>query len=832
MEFFLMSLESRFAHFSVRRPGIILAAVALFIAACVAVIVTRGRVDSDVLNLLPQRFDSVRALKVYDREFSQAREITFALWDEAHAADLDAFAEYFGNALRREPWVVRVLDRPPMDEPEGASEVQRLAVPLLLDQEPAAFAQTLQRLAPEAIAKRFAMKRAEMEAGSPKAEMELTLDPLGIVAPTLAPFSSSLSAENTRPMASPDGTLRVVVALSAQTALDAESCRETLRKVEDFKARVLAGWTGGPAPQILVTGRTAYVGELSTGMKHDVLATLLGSLALVSGVFYAGFRRVRPLLAILGVLVLCCLGAVAAGILFFQRLNLVTIGLCSILVGLGVDFGMLLYGAYQASRHCGLDHHEATADSAQQLGRGILFGASTTAAAFLSLLLSESLGFAQLGVLIGIGILLAAALMLTVFFVFIGPGYRPGGSDPLLIATQSYLDRILARPKPVVYAALALLLAATLFAIAPVGKVRFEANPQSLEPPNSQAGFALRKIKEKLISGKAEPVLAIVQGRDAADFHAQWAAAQTHWQTAKERGEIAGFSTPAAFAFAPQRTDANLAALAGLDVAASRRALQSALDANGFDAKPFQSAFGLLNALEALRRGDHAPLDWRGLLPPASSWRFVLDRFLSSTPNIGAAYITPNRTISSPEEQAALRRVLDTPGVRPWYTGWSYVMADLVPWSQGKLVELSAAMVLFNILLLAFMYRAVAPLAVLMLSLGLSIGAMIAGLKWTGLPLNLFNVLSFPLVLGVGVDYGIYVVLAVRQRDRARHVLASIVKPVLLSGLTTIAGFGSLGWANHPALSSLGLVCALGVACCLFSTLFFVLPAYLWKGYR
>jgi len=827
-----MSLESRFAHFSVRRPVIVLAAVALFVVACVAVIVTRGRVDSDVLCLLPQRFDSVRALKVYDREFSQAREITFALWDETHAADLDAFAEYFGDALRKEPWVVRVLDRSPMDESEGSREMQRLAVPLLLDQEPAAFAQTLAQLAPGAITKRFAMKRAEMEAGSPKAEMELSFDPLGIVAPALTPFSASFSAENTRPMASQDGTLRVVVALSAQTTLDAETCRATMAQVEDFKTRVLAGWTGGAAPQILVTGRTAYVGELSTGMKHDVLATLLGSIVLVSGVFYVGFRRVRPLLAILGVLVLCCLGAVAAGILFFQRLNLVTIGLCSILVGLGVDFGMLLYGSYQASRHCGLDHHEATAASAHQIGRGIVFGASTTAAAFLSLLLSESLGFAQLGVLIGIGILLAAALMLTVFYVFIGPNYRMGGSDPILTATQGYLDRILFAPKPMVFGALALLVAATVFAIAPIGKVRFEVNPQSLEPPNSQAGFALRKIKEKLISGKAEPVLAIVQGRDAGDFHAQWAAAQAGWQAAKDRGEIAGFSTPAAFAFGPQRTDANLLALAALDVAASRRALQAALENNGFDADPFQNAFGLLDALETLRKGDRAPLDWQRILPPASSWRFILDRYLSSTPNIGAAYITPNRTIATPAEQQALRRVLDAPGVHPWYTGWSYVMADLVPWSQGKLVELSVAMVLFNVALLIFMYRAVAPLAVLMLSLGLSIGAMIAGLKLTGLPLNLFNVLSFPLVLGVGVDYGIYVVLAVRQRERARHVLASIVKPVLLSGLTTIAGFGSLGWANHPALSSLGLVCALGVACCLFSTLFFILPAYLWKGYR
>jgi len=827
-----MSLESRFAHFTVRRPYLMVAAVIAFVVICVAVIAVRGRVDSDVLNLLPQRFESVRALKVYDREFTQAREITFALWDEAHATDLDGFAEYFGHELRKEPWVVRVMDRSPLDSPEGSREVQNLAVPLLMDQEPSAFDATLQQLTPAAITKRFALKRTEMEAGSPKAEMELNFDPLGIVAPAMKPFSASFAADNTRPLAAADGTLRVVIAVSTQVGLDAEACRKTMAQVGAFKTRVRASWPDGTAPEVLVTGRTAYVGELSSGIKTDMLATILGSVALVSAIFYVGFRRVRPLIAILLVLLLCCLGAVAAGTLIFPQLNLVTMGLCSILVGLGVDFGMLLYGAYQAGRNCGLDHHTATVDSVGQLGRGILFGASTTAAAFISLLLSESMGFAQLGVLIGIGILLAAALMITIFFVFVGSSHKPGGQDLIFTATQSYLDRLFIAPKPIVYGSLALLVLLTVFAVAPVGKVRFEANPQSLEPPNTKAGFALRKIKEKLASGKAEPVLAIVHGSDAADFHTQWGAAQTQWQAAKDRGEITGFSSPAAFAFSPQRVDANLIRLHGLDVEASRAALKQALEINGFDNASFQSAFGLLDAFSNLSKGDRASLDWRRTLPETSSWRFIIDRFLSNTPNIGAAYITPNQTIGTPSEQKTLRLALDTPGVAPWFTGWSYVMADLVPWSQTKLWQLSAAMILFNIVLLVFMYRAVAPLAVLMLSLGLSIGAMIAGLKITGLPLNLFNVLAFPLVLGVGVDYGIYVILAVRQKDHARHALASIIKPVMLSGLTTIAGFGSLGWANHPALSSLGLVCAMGVACCLFSTLFFILPAYLWKGYR
>jgi len=107
---------------------------------------------------------------------------------------------------------------------------------------------------------------------------------------------------------------------------------------------------------------------------------------------------------------------------------------------------------------------------------------------------------------------------------------------------------------------------------------------------------------------------------------------------------------------------------------------------------------------------------------------------------------------------------------------------------------------------------------------------LVTSLKLLGVPLNLFNVLAFPLVLGVGVDYGIYVVIAMRQEGDLQRNLATVVKPVLLAGLCTTAGFGSLGLAANPALRGLGVVCALGVAWCLFATLFFVLPAYAWRG--
>ena len=58
-------------------------------------------------------------------------------------------------------------------------------------------------------------------------------------------------------------------------------------------------------------------------------------------------------------LLLCCLVALAAGLLIFGELNMVTVGFCAILIGLGVDFAILIFGRYQQARDDGEDHTDA-----------------------------------------------------------------------------------------------------------------------------------------------------------------------------------------------------------------------------------------------------------------------------------------------------------------------------------------------------------------------------------------------------------------------------------------------------------------------------------------
>jgi len=92
---------------------------------------------------------------------------------------------------------------------------------------------------------------------------------------------------------------------------------------------------------------------------------------------------------------------------------------------------------------------------------------------------------------------------------------------------------------------------------------------------------------------------------------------------------------------------------------------------------------------------------------------------------------------------------------------------------------------------------------------GLTFGAMVA----LGLDFNLANLIILPLMIGIGIDIGIHCVHRFRDDGSAGSALVggSTGRAVILSGLTTAIGFGSLAIARHRGIHSLGLLLAIGV---------------------
>ncbi len=819
-----MPLHSIISRLVTQRRSLVWLGVLILTAVSVLILVTRMKLDTEVLNLLPRGFQSVEGLKVYNRDFAQVRELTFALVSAPEDVEkLEEFAPQFADALRAQPWCARVLAGTPIETPEGVRDLQAIAVPLLLNLETRAFDETLALLEPAKIQERLHRLREEIEAGSPRPQFELALDPLGVIAPALKPFAGNAAIEEDQPLASPDRTMRVFLTVTNQPSISAFDCQKLMKEVNAFRARAHEGWEGGPL-EILVTGRSAYVAEISLSMRHDIIITVLGSIVLVGGVFYVGFNRWLPLIGMGFSLLLCCLVALATGLLIFGELNMVTVGFCAILIGLGVDFAILIFGRYQQARDDGYDHGAAVSEAVRNLGRAVFFGALTTAVGFLALLLSGSAGFTQLGVLIAIGIFLAGLFMMSVFFVFLPNESHPQRHDWIFLLVKKYVRWTVRRPAIMLWISLPLFLLLCAIAVSPRPRLIFDASTESMEPRSSAASYALHTIMNKMPT-RWEPAIGIVRAGNSQELHDSWQNIAAHWSELQEAGKIKSFSTPAALALSPQRLTDNREKLHHLDWAATRQALEAAVAQEGFSAETFDSAFTLLDDLARVALPEASVPDWRSSLPKSSSWWFLVDRYFAHEPLLTTGFVTTNEPITTQEQKQLLQRELPVAGVPMILSGWSFTLTDLVPWSHHQLIVISTLMAIFDATLLALLYRDWRRWLIQIASLAMAVAAMIASMKLLHIPLNLLNVLAFRLVLAIGVDYGIYVLLVWQKARDLEHDVAGVVKPVILAGLTAIAGFGSLGLANNPTLAGLGIACAIGIFWSLAATVFVTLPA-------
>jgi uncharacterized protein len=842
-----MRVSAFIAQMMTRRRRLVWWGVAALAIVCLTILAERIQLDSDVLNMLPGRFSSIQGLKIYDRGFEQTRELTFALLCQPNDVDkLEEFAPTFVDNLRKQPWCERVLAGSPMETPEGIRDLQSIAVPLVLNLEPAAFEETMAILQPQKIRKRLDRLHQQIEAGSPRPEFELAFDPLGLIAPALKPFAESNAIEQEQPLTSPDRTMRVFLVVTNQESISAFACQHLMRQVNQFRTHARDGWNGGPL-EVLVTGRSAYVSEISLSMRYDIVMTLVSSILLVGIIFFIGFRRWLPLIGMGFSLLLSCLLALALGLLLFGRLSMVAVGFSAILVGLGVDFAILIFGRYQQARIDGEHYEQAIATSVAKLGRAVFFGALTTAVGFMALVLSGSLGFSQLGVLIAIGIFVAGLFMCTILFLFVRPDHNTAfqtlgqravppavedsadkipvpGHDWIFELVKKYVRWSVQRPAPMLIFSSAVFLLLSAIGFSPIPPIHFEASTRSLEPKNSRAGHALEAILHKMPT-RWEPVLAIVRAPDAQTLHDDWQRISAHWSTLKEAGKIKSFSTPAALCPSPLGMRKNRERLRTIDFQTARKTLGETLDAEGFSREAFAPAFALLDQLQRLVDSKVPLPDWRNQLPKGSSWWFLVDRYFAKDSLLTTGFATSNAPITTHEQRLALGRDLPVPGVSMILSGWSYALADLLPWSHRQLLIISALMAIFDVSLLAVLYRDLRLWIIQVITLGFGIGAMVATMKFLNIHLNLLNVLSFRLVLAIGVDYGIYLVLVWQKTHELEHDVAGVVKPVLLAGLTAASGFASLGWARNPSISGLGIACAIGIFWSLLATIFFALPA-------
>ncbi len=795
-----------FASVIVRRPLLLIGILAVSTLLAALMLVKHTTFDSDILNLLPTGEPAVQGLRDYERGFAQSNELAFVLvWPEGSgsAEDHEDFREEFATRLLAQPWVLRVLSAQPLAGGAGGREI---VLPLLLNLPPGEFDEALKKLDPGAMEARLSRLAGEVAAGSPRALFELENDPLGLGASALKPLWSSLKVNNAFDLTSPDGLLQIVPCITRQSDASPEGCKALMRDVHAFVASLKTG----EAPRILVTGRAAYVDEISSSMERDIKLTSIVSLAAVVGLFWLGFRRVWPLVGIAVLLAISAVIATASGGLVFGSLNVVAIGFCSILFGLGDDFSLLICQRYYRAAAEGRGRQEAISQALKLAGPGILWVALTTAAGFLSLCFAGSPGFRQLGALVAIGVVLATVIMLIMLPVFLR-GKMP--SEAKDTAFLNYAQRCQSNPVPLLGLGVVMGLLGLILCLTPWRPLQFDLTPASLEPTRTPAAQALALMMSRF-PDTFEPVIAVIRDPHPANL----TALDSAMDEATRSGLIRSYSSPKSLVLSPQTLAENRKTLSSLDLTETAISLTALLDQHGMDPAAFRDTFTMLEGLNE----PSSAAGWDAFLPENSTWWFLIDRMVSSDGSMAAAQIQTRKDITTDERLLLAEKIASVPGVSA--TGWSQTLAALVPWARGELVTFGGIVFGVIAVILAFVYRDWRAWALHLSAMLASMALAAALLKLLNVPINILNVLALPLVLGVGVDYGTHIILATREGSVDQSALAQVLKPVWISGLTTICGFGALVLAVNPALSGLGAVCAVGVSSCLVLAFLLVAP--------
>ncbi|PKN45902.1 MAG: hypothetical protein CVU59_07660 [Deltaproteobacteria bacterium HGW-Deltaproteobacteria-17] len=188
--------------------------------------------------------------------------------------------------------------------------------------------------------------------------------------------------------------------------------------------------------------------------------------------------------------------------------------------------------------------------------------------------------------------------------------------------------------------------------------------------------------------------------------------------------------------------------------------------------------------------------------------------------------LVPAVDIWKPEAYARLQRAItDATGQGP--VGMPALMADIAALIEADILMICGACLALSFLLLLVIFRALRPAAVALVPVTLALWFTLGLMPLLGLPLNIFSIMAFPLIIGIGIDSGIHLVHRLRDgaatgvppATAAADDVMHTGKAIIITTVTTVIGFGSLLTIRHPGMQSLGATVSLGLLLCLLFTL-------------
>jgi predicted RND superfamily exporter protein/lauroyl/myristoyl acyltransferase len=785
----------------------------------------RLRFDVDVLDLLPPDEPTVQGLKLYQQHFANARELVITL-DAPDANRAEQLAGELADRLRQQTNLVAEVtwQAPWMEHPEQLGELLGW---LWFNQSPASFGELTNRLAPDQL--KTALEQTREALATSMSPMDLArrqYDPFNLLTmPALTNLAGFSTDQSQQMFASADGKFRLLYVESAVDLSGYSSCESWLKSI---RAIVGAPVTNGVV--IHYTGRPVFVEEIATSMQRDMSHSVGITSTIIALLFWLTHRRWRPMLWLLALLMLILGATLALGGLVLGTVSVVSLGFAAVLLGLAVDYAVVHYQE-------ALAHPQMTVPEIRRaIAPSILWAAITTISAFLVLNLGGLPGLGQLGTLVAIGIALSALVMVMIYLPPLFPERRKPRPDQPVFRWWNYFvasEPVDLPAEPHRQTAPAsgnndgapwLLTGLILFGAGAVLCFRqpgLDRTGDALQPQHGEARTTLEAITTEL-GLPPQPLWVIISGKDEPEVFQRLTNADTLLTGAVSRQVIGRYLLPTALWPRAEFQAANRPTATVLGTKGPW--LQEAAVAEGFNSNAMVLTEELVETWA--RAGAGTNIFWPG--NHVSRW--LLKRFVTRTPDewlvMGLVYPATNRVASA--ALTGLSRQLAMNGAL--LSSWELLGDATLKRVQSRMWAVVTPMVMLVLLSLWFAFRRATEILLGAAVLGLSGLCLLAIMVLTGWNWNLMNLMALPLMLGTGVDYTIFIQLALRRHGGDLvMVRRSVGRALMLCGGTAVGGFGSLGLSSNAGMASLGRVCAVGIGANMLISVF-LLPAW-WKWF-
>lgn len=664
-----------------------------------------------------------------------------------------------------------------------------------------------------------------------------------------------------------DGKALLVFAYTGQEETNSDApFSQTTEKIRQHLKELEAKY---PGMELKLTGEPVLdVDQIVTSTSDSIKAGVI-TLALIITLFLFSYRAfMRPTLTFL-VLIMGVLWSLAFALVFVGHFNILSIAVIPMVLGIGIDFGIQILGRYEEElgHHC--DTNQAVTASLQHTGVAIITGGSTTAAAFFTLCFNDFVGLSELGIIAGAGMILCIAANLILLPAAFLLRDRNRSAEQLQAQSSNSAwnfihswDRDLVRT-PWVWIVASVVI--SLAALASLPQLKFDYNLLHLQDQKADSVKSLyevmdatksdnggeistiyasviadnldeaRAFSQKLAAlpevAKVESVLELVPENQEVKIpiiqRIVTAAAALNVKPSsgkavdvpRARADIASLLEQSQEGLVQAKAYAGVSKVAKQAVAAfstmipaldrAKKALNSA-SVEVIQQRFSASASGAFNRMQknlALLKSQKAD---RGLslddIPPQ-----LKKLFLAPAPShkiLLQVYAKKDLWERAPDEEfvhailAVAPKATGTPVLNYYYTDLlrvSYLWASV--WAFAAIV------VLIMLHFQSFKYL-VLTLTPLVLAVLWRTGAMV----WLGIDFNPANIVTLPLIIGIDVAFGVYIIDRFREDGKLMIFSESTGKAIIMSALTSFFGFSSLLVSQFTGMHSIGVLMSLGLA--------------------